>query len=271
MRVPVRVRADDPGMQPRLPLIINRPLLARLDREWHALTSRPAALRRAHGWGLGVPFAGLDELVAATGSSSLHAAARLAAAACPTAPGLDDRPLPSGDEVLARLVMVARRDDVAARVVLQRLLPGLVSRSRRWSGHRDGGSSDAFDELLSAAWMVIREFPVERHPQHVAARMLRDSEYRAFGRARRRLLVHELVEPGVLDGRVEPPADEPLLELMEVIAQAGALPEADRRLLILLAGGRSQTELAQLLDVSERTVRNHRDAMVHRLRSLVAA
>lgn len=268
-------------MQPRLPLVINRPLLARLDREWQLLTSRPAVLRRAQGWSLGVPFTSLDELLSATGSTSLQAAARLAAGrsagrcaavAMATPNGATGgAPQPTGDEVLARLVVAARRDDVAARVVLQRLLPGLVHRSRRWGGHRDGGSSDAFDELLSAAWMVIREFPVERHSQHLAARMLRDSEYRAFGRARRRLLVHELVAPQTFDVPVEPSVDEPLLELMEVIALAGTLPEADRRLLLLLARGSSQAELAALFDVSERTVRNHRDAMVHRLRSLVAA
>ncbi|MEQ1702861.1 MAG: sigma factor-like helix-turn-helix DNA-binding protein [Ilumatobacteraceae bacterium] len=255
-------------MQPRLPHTVNRPLLARLDREWQAIAHRPAVLRRAHGWALGVPFACLDELVAATGATSVRTAGRLAAVDTPAAA---HGPTPSDDQLLGRLVMVARRDDVAARVVLQRLLPGIVSRARRWSARRDGGSADAFDELLSAVWTVIREFPVERYSQHVAARMLREAEYRAFGRARRRLLVHELVEPRVLDVPVEPSADEPLLELLEVIAQAGALPEADRRLLVLLAGGSTQAELAQLLEVSERTVRYHRDAMVHRLRSLVAA
>lgn len=263
----MRVRADDPGMQPHLPHRINRPLLARLDREWQAIAHRPSVLRRAHGWGLGVSFACLDELVAATGATSVRAAGLVAARRAAT----DGVPAPTEDEVLGRLVVVARRDEVAARVVLQRLLPGLVSRARRWGGHREGGSSDAFDELLSAAWTVIREFPVERHPQHLGARMLREAEYRAFGRARRRRLVHELVEPHELDVPAEPAPGEPMLELLEVIAQAGALPEADRRLLVLLAGGTTQVELAELLEVSERTVRYHRDAMVHRLRALVAA
>ena len=263
----MRVRADDPGMT-RLPHLINRPLLARLDREWLAIAHRPAVLRRAHAWSLGVPFRCLDDLVAATGATTHRSVVRLVATTRPEESG---PPAPSGDEVLARLVAVARRDDVAARVVLQRLLPGIVSRARRWGGHREGGSVDAFDELLSAAWTVIREFPVERHSHHVAARMLREAEYRAFGRARRRLLVHELVEPRLLDVAAEASADEPLFELLEVIAQADALPEADRRLLVLLAGGSTQAEVAQLFDVSERTVRNHRDAMVHRLRSLVAA
>jgi RNA polymerase sigma factor (sigma-70 family) len=267
------VRADDPGMQSRLPHVINRPLLARLDREWQAIAHRPAVVRRAQCWSLGVRFGCLDELVAATGATSGRSAAHLAAIVAGPVPA---RPDGAGDElshddVLARLVVVARRDDIAARVVLQRLLPGLVSAARRWGGHREGGSGDAFDELLSAAWAVIREFPVERHTQHIAARMLRDSEYQAFGRARRRLLVHELVEPHLLDVPVEPAITEPMFELLEIIAQAGSLPAADRRLLALLAEGTPQADVAQLLEVSERTVRNHRDAMLHRLRSLVAA
>lgn len=267
----MRVRADDPGMPSRLPHVINRPLLARLDREWQAIAHRPAVVRRAHGWSLGVRFACLDELVAATGATSQRSTVHLAASvAVPGRPNLEGE-APSHDEVLAQLVVVARRDDIAARVVLQRLLPGLVTAARRWVGHREGGSGEAFDELLSAAWAVIREFPVERHSQHLAARMLRVAEYQAFGRARRRLLVHELVEPHLLDVPVEPTTTEPMFELLEIIAQAGSLPEADRRLLTLLAEGTPQAEVAELLDVSERTVRNHRDAMLHRLRSLVAA
>ncbi len=263
-------------MSNRLPLCINRPLLARLEREWSAITARPAVVRRAQGWGLGVPYSNLDELLVAIGHRELaprqlaprqrpQPAAAQPAAAQPAA-------APSADAVLGRLLLAARGDEVAARVVLQRLLPGLISGSRRWGVYREGGSADAFDELLSAAWMVIREFPVERHTHQLVARMLRESEYRAFGRALRRRLVHELVEPQLLDLVAQEVARaEPLFELVDIIAAAGSLDERDRQLLVLLAQGRSQSDLAQLFDVSERTVRNHRDAMVHRVRSLVLA
>ena len=68
VNVAVSPRADDPGMTSRLPFLVNRPLLARLDREWQVLNHRPAVLRRARGWGLGVPFVSLDEVVAAAGA-----------------------------------------------------------------------------------------------------------------------------------------------------------------------------------------------------------
>ena len=252
-------------MNLRLPHAINRPLFARLHREWQALNRRPAVLQRAAGWGLGVPFDCLDDLVSAAGYWST-AAER--AAACRHDEGGPDGP----EEVLARLLLAARTDDVAGRVVLQRLLPGLVASARRWGARRDGGSVDAFDELLSALWVIIREFPVERRRGNLAGKLLRDAEHRAFGRARRRLLVHEVTAPHLLDLPVEAViVREPCEELAEVVACAGALSEYDLQLIELLAEGRTMVEVASALDVSVRTVQNHRDAMVHRLRAAVAA
>ncbi|MEO5723853.1 MAG: hypothetical protein ABIQ39_06760, partial [Ilumatobacteraceae bacterium] len=66
---------------------------------------------------------------------------------------------------------------------------------------------------------------------------------------------------------------EPLLELLEVIAAAsqGQLVEGDLELLKVLIGGASANAMARQLRVSPRTVRNRRDAVVHRLRAAVAA
>lgn len=271
-------------MTPRLPQTDNRPLLARLEREWQALNMRPAVLRRAQGWGVAAPFGSLDQLLAAAGywpsrqarlvvagapAAGTPATGRSAtgpSAAGPTRPGC------SANEVLAQLVRAARTDDVAARVVLQRVLPGVVARARRWGSHRTGGSADAFDELLSVTWTVIREFPVERRPLHVAANLLRDSEYRAFERANRRLLVHELTAPHLLDGPVlTGDALDATAELAEVVAAAGMLTERELQLIELLARGCSAAEAAVALRVSERTIRNHREVLVHRLRAAAMA
>ena len=261
-------------MTPRLPQTDNRPLLARLEREWQALNMRPAVLRRAQGWGVAAPFGSLDQLLAAAGywpsrQARLVVAGATAAGTSATGP---TRPGCSANEVLAQLVRAARTDDVAARVVLQRVLPGVVARARRWGSHRTGGSADAFDELLSVTWTVIREFPVERRPLHVAANLLRDSEYRAFERANRRLLVHELTAPHLLDGPVlTGDALDATAELAEVVAAAGMLTERELQLIELLARGCSAAEAAVALRVSERTIRNHRDVLVHRLRAAAMA
>jgi RNA polymerase sigma factor (sigma-70 family) len=230
-------------------------LLVRLSREWQALSRRPAVLQRARTWQLGVEFTSLDDIVAAAGWR------RVAVGSVPpTAPGFE------AEEVLARLVRAARHDDLAARVVLQRILPGVVAAARRWA-HRPQGGPEALDELLAATWSVIRTFPVERRGAHLAARVLRDAEYHAFVRPHRRLLVVEAVPAERLDRPVEPVDDvSSSAELAELIAAAHTLTERDRQLLALIVEGRSVGEVAKVLQVSVRTVTNHRDAMVSRLR-----
>ncbi|CAN5442081.1 hypothetical protein BH10ACT2_BH10ACT2_21340 [soil metagenome] len=251
-----------------LPLYNDRPLLVRLQSEWQLLRERPTVLRRAHGWSLGVPFDNLDQLIAATDYWATPAA-RAAATA-----NSDDGVHGNGNEVVRRLLVAARSDQVAARVVLQRLLPGLISRSRCWGPRRAGGSNEAFDELVSASWTVIREFPFERRPRHLVANLLRDSEYSAFRRTSRRMLVHEFTEPRSLDTAIEYQAEiEPILELADIIAEARThtLTDHDLELLTLLANGASSAEAAKQLHISERTLRYHRDAAVGRLRDAVLA
>jgi len=249
-------------MNQRLPLVINRSLLSRLEREWQAINRRPAVLRRAAGWGLGIEFASLDEVVAASGFRS-HSDEDGCVTGTSSA---------AANEVLRRLLAAARTDDVAVRVVLQRLLPGVVATARRWGAHRHGGSMDAFDEMLSATWMVIREFPTERRSRHLAASVLRASEYRAFQRVNRRMMVHELTAPNLLDLPVETVVTLDVAdELAEVVAGASSLTEHELQLIELLVLGCTPAEMAQRLHISVRTVRNHRDAVVHRLREAAFA
>jgi len=257
-------------MNTSLPLYTNRPLLVRLQSEWQLLRDRPTVLRRARGWSLGVPFDNLDQIIAATDYWATPAA-RAAAAAASNGNGNGNG---NGNEVVARLLTAAQSDEVAGRVVLQRLLPGLISRSRCWGPRRAGGSNEAFDELVSAAWVVIREFPFERRPRHLVANLLRDSEYAAFRRSSRRMLVHQFIEPRSLDTAVEYlETIEPILELADIIAEARShsLTDHDLELLTLLANGASSAEAAKQLQISERTLRYHRDAAVGRLREAVLA
>jgi hypothetical protein len=78
------------------------------------------------------------------------------------------------DAVLRALLRCARSDRVAARLVLQRLLPGLKRRAGRvlsCAGERE----ELWSLLLAAAWERIRTYPVERVPRHVAANLLLSS------------------------------------------------------------------------------------------------
>ena len=228
------------------------------------LATRPVVVRRAAAWGLPVSFQSLDELLAATG---FHAerAARVAEAS--------SSPHETADDLLARLVVIARTDELAARVLLQRLLPGLAGVSRRWSERRPGGSPEAFDELVATAWQVVRTFSLHSRRRQIAARMLRAVEHLTFVKPTRRLGRFDSVEPGRLDVPVEQPgAPEPLHELLELLEQARpALGERDLVMVRLLIGGRSMAEVAHAMSVSVRTVTNHRNALVHRVRSAVAA
>lgn len=249
-------------MNQRLPLVINRSLLSRLEREWQVLNRRPAVLRRAAGWGLGVAFASLDEIIVACGYRPYSDGGSPVGSSAAT----------EANEVLRRLLVAARVDDVAARVVLQRLLPGVVAVARRWGGHRRGGSADAFDEMISATWMVIREFPADRRSRHLAASLLRAGEYRAFQQVSRRMMVQELTSPHLMDLPVETVVTWDVAdELAEVVACASSLTEHELQLIELLASGCTPVEMAERLNISVRTVRNHRDSVVHRLREAARA
>jgi DNA-directed RNA polymerase specialized sigma24 family protein len=260
--------------------------LSRLEVEWRSIAGRSESLAVARSWAfLGADLLGslhsLDQILVATG---FRVAPKDATVIDPVRDPVRDPVLDpvrdpgpaaadAADALLWELVGRARTDQLAARVVLQRLLPGLSAVARR-QGRCMADHLQAFDDVLAAAWSVIRNFPVERRRRHVAAALLRDCEYHAFRRERRRMLVHDYTANDLLDRAVEPGevTAEPLFEVLEVIAQAGRhLVDGDAALLGVLLSGKQLRVVAADLAVSERTVRNHRDAIVHRLRAALAA
>lgn len=249
--------------------IPSRFLLTRLEREWRRLATRPDVLRRAAAWDQASPvsFAGLrslDELLALSGlGRPQYADADVRAAA-------EER----ADAVLLALVLAARDDDLAARVVLQRLVPGLSAVARRRQ-RRDRSHLDLVDELLGAAWTAIRCYPAERRlPRYVAAQLLRDAEYQAFVRSSRRTMRQEPTEPAAFEQSVDSTLDQPDLrsELLDLVRSARRrhVSDDDVRLVAVLLDSESLEEAARRLKVSERTLRNHRAAVVHRLRQAAA-
>jgi DNA-binding CsgD family transcriptional regulator len=172
------------------------------------------------------------------------------------------------DGRLAQLVMIARHDDLAARIVLQRLLPGLVHRARRWT-HRMESNQRAIDEIVTAAWSVIRTFPESRLHVELAARLQFDSEYRAFKRDRRRLAEFVPTEPQHLDRPIDDILGRPIAPLDELLRLARESSLDDRELAVLqaLLSGDPMPDVAEHLQVSIRTVSNWRTALVERLRA----
>lgn len=248
-------------------------VLRRLFEEWEVIARRPALVRRARTWDLGIEFDDLDGLVEAVGFRQRPADHGMPLVG--DAPSVTDPVAAVADAVLGRLLVVARTDELAARVVLQRLLPGLCAAARRWTGARPGGTDDAFDEIVSAAWVVIRVFPVERRPGQLAPKLLRDAEHQAFVKATRRKWTSEAMEPATFDRRTAVPDGahvDAADELAEVVELArSSLSDYDLRLLTLLRSGRSMAEVAEALAVSVRTVSYHRDALVQRMRTALVA
>jgi hypothetical protein len=223
----------------------------RIDRQWRALRRRRDVVATVRSWGVtSRPFADLDELLELAGY-------RVAGTA-------------ENNEVLRRLVTLARHDDLAGLIVVQRILPGLLAAARRRAVPGQNGS---FEELIGAAWMAIRGCPVERRHTHVAANLVRDAAYRAFtAPTRRRSATEVSVDPRVLD---ETPADVVISsfeELATIVADArrAGMAASDLDLVRDLVRLGSPGELARRREVTPRTIRNHRDRVTAQLRRIAA-
>jgi hypothetical protein len=198
------------------------------------------------------PFASLDELLRLAGfkTDRSHGA----------------------DEVLRALVAVAAGGDVlAARVVLQRLLPGLLAIVRT-EQLRDPWC-DAFDLLAAEAWLAIVGYDVERRPSDVAARLLSDARHRAFTTPRRRLRRsrEDLVPPARLDVPREVVPGSTFEELTIVLREArrGGLTDRDLGAVRDYLAGEPRRVAAER-GITPRTLRNHRDHAVARIRYFAA-
>lgn len=113
-------------------------ILQALDREWSELATSPRARRALIRWSNTYP--------ALAGKADL--AEVLLARRDPNQAG----------SILRALALLAPADDLAARTLLQAVVPGLVSLSTR-VGNDDEG---ALDEMFALAWERIRTYPCQR-------------------------------------------------------------------------------------------------------------
>lgn len=197
---------------------------------------------------LPAPVADLDELVASTRPASDGG--------------------PAHDEILRHLVGLALEDDLAGRIVLQRILPGVISGARRWTT-RDR-AADPVDVAIAAAWLAIRGFDPHRRSCLVAPALVADSLWIGFRREARRKADQDLPLPS--DILSERPAPEhrldPITALAGTIRAAGraGVPAKDLELVRHLARSGSPSATAVQRGVSPRTIRNHRDIATARIR-----
>ena len=220
--------------------------------EWSRLVHRPAVLRRVNSWDF-LPHSvdNLDQLLELCGFGR----------------AVDDA---AGDNLLWHVVRLAEHDEIAARVALHRVMPALMSVARRRGKIVRGGMNAAMTEIVSAAWMVIRQFPHERRRHKIASNIVRDAEYHAFVRESRLVRVAEVnVDERVLtwlsDGKIDPIDDIGFDELLCTAAERGVEPR-HIELLAKLGAGVHGSEIAREWGVSPRTVRNYRRIAIEAVR-----
>ncbi|MEX0664724.1 MAG: hypothetical protein WD598_08135 [Acidimicrobiia bacterium] len=141
------------------------------------------------------------------------------------------------DRILVALARRAPVDDLAARTLLQAVLPGLFNVGKRLGrGHID---DELEAEVLAEAVVRIRTYPIERRPARIAANVTWD----VFGRlARRRQqakntpvdLVADVVLP-TSTGNIDPSIE--VCDLVHDAVERGALRARDARLLLAIAVG----------------------------------
>jgi hypothetical protein len=231
------------------------PLLAELDREWGRMHRCPRTLRRVRAWSTDpilapvvVDICDLDDLIQSTQPG-----------------GTGDG---TGDEILRRLITLAADEELAGRIVFQRILPGLISRSRRWDGHTPGG--DVCDIAVGAAWLAIRTYDVGARSLHVAPSLIADALWIGFRRGSRRKVEQEIPVPGSVLMAHPAPQHEPapiasLAGTLRAAHRAG-VPAADLDLMRCIVAAGSPSKAAHNCKVTVRTIRNRRDAASWKIR-----
>ena len=177
----------------------------------------------------------------------------------------------AGNSLLLLLVELARHDALAGRIVVQRLLPGLISAAAKYRFLSEAG--DPVEEAVSAAWIAIRNYDITRRTRHVAAGLISDAIYLAFRRdARRQVPAETPTEPRLLGERVACPPSSALVELADVVrtARLAGVATRDLDLIRALVCTGSPGAVARQQCVTPRTIRNRRDRAIRRLQQAVA-
>ena len=236
---------------------------AQLGREWERLRYHRPSLRRARSWSAEVgegPLAkildGLDDL------QQLIDATNVRRGVDPTV----------ADAILVQLIERARDDELAGRIVIQRILGGLISQAMRHRSQYD--DVDPAEIIVAAAWIALRRYDTTRRSHHVAESLISDARYQAFQRPLRRLAATEQVVPiDRMELRAAAPPATAIERLADVVrtARLHGVPVDDLQLIRDLLRSESSSVIAAERGVTTRTIRNHRERAVSHIRAAVLA
>jgi len=172
-----------------------------------------------------------------------------------------------GETLFRTLVTLAADDQLAGRVLVQRLLPGVLATTKRYRSLCE--HTDPIGEAIGALWIAISTFDIDQRRGPAAASIISDTMFIAFRRrVRRRAATEEPIEPGVFDD--VPTSSEPcaLVELADIVGEArrAGVATHDIDLIRHLVRAGSPGLVARQRQVTPRTVRNHRDRAVEHIR-----
>jgi DNA-directed RNA polymerase specialized sigma24 family protein len=190
-----------------------------LDREWATLSTSIAATRALEAWSLDPTLCGFGDLG--------EVVARLHRRGWPE----------EADRILLALLRRAPEDPLAARTVLQAMMPGLKS---LMSAYRlTGDSEEVATDVVEAAYERIRRYPCDRRPIKVAANLVWDTRqtlWRAAQKEAARLAPLEPITNEMADELPDMSAPSPTEELVDLVAEAvrrDRLPRPGARLVLL--------------------------------------
>ena len=234
-------------------------LLTHLDAEWAHLRTSRRALRTARSWADRYPNHPLATVV--TDLSDLDQLRR-ATQRC-------DGPDRADDAILLALIELSPSEELAGRIVLQHLLPALIVYAARYRSFTD--RSDPIAQVVPAAWLAIRSYDVQRRRHHVASSLVSDAVFQAFRRPlRKRAATEELCAPDTFAAKACHDGPTTALdEFVTLLRDAGraGVPSGDLDLLRQLVRVGSPGVVARQRNVTPRTIRNHRDRAVDRVRT----
>lgn len=138
-------------------------VLRQLDREWERIADSVAGRRAIRRWGA-------EELLF-DGVRSLGALVER----------INERGhVVESDAILLVLLRHATEDDLAARTVLQAMMPAVKNLTAKFSTCGAWSPEETAAVVVAAMWERIRSYPVDRRPRKVSANLTLDTRQRVW-------------------------------------------------------------------------------------------